>query len=227
MKKKKKGFLLYADMIEQFDLLTDSQAGVLIKTILIYAGGDEPEITDPFIAFAFAGIKTTLDRDKQSWLETLDARSRAGKASAEARKKKKEQGSTDSTRVKFVEHTSTNSTDSVSDSDSDSVSDSVSDISKESRKRSEIEFDQFWSVYPKKSGKQTARKAWNAKANKSKPAIEAIIAAVSSAKESKQWSEDSGRYIPNPSTWLNRHGWDDEADTEKATGSYYDQNKVF
>jgi len=93
--------------------------------------------------------------------------------------------------------------------------------------KSEIDFDQFWSAYPKKTGKQTARKAWIAKANKSKPSIEAIIAAVNTAKESKQWTEDSGRFIPNPSTWLNRHGWDDEADTEKATGSYYDQSKVF
>jgi len=92
---------------------------------------------------------------------------------------------------------------------------------------SEIDFDQFWSVYPKKTGKQTARKAWNSKANKSKPDIEAIIAAVNSAKESPQWTDNSGRFIPNPSTWLNRHGWEDEADTEKATGSYYDQNKVF
>jgi hypothetical protein len=89
------------------------------------------------------------------------------------------------------------------------------------------DFDQFWSAYPKKVGKQAARKAWSAKVNKSKPAIEDIIAAVNAAKESKQWQDESGRYIPNPSTWINRHGWHDEADTEKATGSYYDQSKVF
>ena len=118
-------------MIEQFDLLSDSQAGVLIKTILVYASGDEPEIADPFIAFAFAGIKATLDRDKQSWLETLDARSRAGKASAEARKNKKEQSSTKSTHVECVEHDSTKSTDSDSDSDSDIVSESVNETDNE------------------------------------------------------------------------------------------------
>ena len=125
----KKGFLMYADMLGKFSRLTDAQAGQLIKHVLTYAGGVEPEIHDQLIQYAFADIKATLDRNHEKWLETVEKRRKAGLASAKSRKMKKEQDEHVLTCVKSVGISSTKSTDSVSDSVSDSVK--VSDKDKD------------------------------------------------------------------------------------------------
>jgi len=74
------------------------------------------------------------------------------------------------------------------------------------------DFDVFWLAYPKKVGKEAARKAWM-KA-KDKPGIESIVTAVRRQKNSEQWTKDHGQFIPHPATWLNQGRWADEV-TEK------------
>jgi hypothetical protein len=69
-------------------------------------------------------------------------------------------------------------------------------------------FTAFWDSYPKKVGKKAALSAWG-KA-KDKPSTDAIVAAVARQCKSDKWQEEGGKYIPNPSTWLNQGRWDDE-----------------
>lgn len=74
------------------------------------------------------------------------------------------------------------------------------------------EFLDFWSAYPKKTGKDAAYRAWQTKKRERRlPAIDDLLEAVRKAKASSQWQEDGGKYIPNPSTWLNQGRWEDEA----------------
>lgn len=70
------------------------------------------------------------------------------------------------------------------------------------------EFDEFWKVYPRKIGKEAARKAWE-KA-KGKPAVGDILVAIEQQKQSEQWKKDGGQFIPHPATWLNQGRWADE-----------------
>ena len=72
------------------------------------------------------------------------------------------------------------------------------------------DFDTFWNEYPKKVGKEAARKAWF----KNKPDLETAINALKWQKVSSQWFKNGGLYIPNPSTWINQHRWDDEPSNE-------------
>lgn len=67
-------------------------------------------------------------------------------------------------------------------------------------------FDEFWAAYPKKVGKGDARKAFQ----KVKVPLETILKAVEAQKASAQWTKEDGRFIPNPSTWLNQERWCDE-----------------
>lgn len=95
--------------------------------------------------------------------------------------------------------------------------------------RSVSDFDSFWSAYPKKVGKIEAKKAWG-RANGTRPPTEQIVAKINQLKKSKQWTKDGGDYIPNPATWLNRGGWDDECKAEVAsckapTWDDYEQRK--
>ena len=68
------------------------------------------------------------------------------------------------------------------------------------------DFDAFWKAYPKKVGKQAARKAFQ----RVKEPLESLLTAIERQKRSAQWLEDNGKYIPHPTTWLNQGRWEDE-----------------
>jgi hypothetical protein len=124
MAKDKTSFVLYSDSKSIIDLMTNEQAGLLLKTLFAYVNDENP-IIDNSIALVFEMIKLQLKRDLKKWEQTKEGRSIAGKASAEAKRlaKLNQQNLTNSTNVDFVQQNSTNST--VSDSVSVSVSDSV------------------------------------------------------------------------------------------------------
>ena len=67
-------------------------------------------------------------------------------------------------------------------------------------------FERFWSVYPRKVGKQSAKRAFE----KVKVPLETLVTAIERQKCSDQWTRDNGQYIPHPTTWLNQGRWDDE-----------------
>jgi uncharacterized protein YdaU (DUF1376 family) len=68
------------------------------------------------------------------------------------------------------------------------------------------DFDIFWQEFPKKTGKEAARKSWN----KTRPNLQDVLKALAWQKQSKQWFEKGGQFIPNPATYLNQHRWLDE-----------------
>ena len=68
------------------------------------------------------------------------------------------------------------------------------------------DFNLFWDHYPKKVGKESARKAWY----KTEPDITLVLKTLEWQKVSAQWFEKGGQFIPNPATWINQHRWDDK-----------------
>jgi hypothetical protein len=67
-------------------------------------------------------------------------------------------------------------------------------------------FEQFWQTYPKKVGREAARKSWI----KSKLNVDDVLKALEWQKESDQWQKSDGQFIPNPATYLNQGRWQDE-----------------
>lgn len=106
MAENKKGFVLYADILHTVKHLTDEQAGKLFKHVLSYVNDEDPKSEDPIVNIAFEPIKQQLKRDLEKWETIRKKRSEAGQKSAEARKNK----GTNSTSVKSVKQTLTNST---------------------------------------------------------------------------------------------------------------------
>lgn len=78
------------------------------------------------------------------------------------------------------------------------------------------DFDVFWSEYPRKVGKEYARRCWN----KLHPDLNTCLSALSWQKSSKQWQSGS-QFIPHASTWLNQQRWLDEPDNN-TSGKYSD-----
>ena len=89
----KPSFVLYTEHIEQFDSLSDAQAGQLIKAILHYVAEGEAYIEDPVVSAMMMFIRQTLDRDRKKWEETRQKRVEAGKKGGEesARRRKEQE----------------------------------------------------------------------------------------------------------------------------------------
>lgn len=72
----------------------------------------------------------------------------------------------------------------------------------------QIAFEDFWKLYPRRTGKGAARTAWAKATRKATP--EAIMAGVEQAQ--CRWTLDrtEPQFIPHPSTWLNGERWEDD-----------------
>ena len=79
--------MLYLDAIEQWDMLTDEQAGVLIKALLRYSKtGEKLETEDMVVKMAFSFLIAQIDRDGEKYEQKC-------KRNAEYYKKRKENNS--------------------------------------------------------------------------------------------------------------------------------------
>lgn len=78
-----------------------------------------------------------------------------------------------------------------------------------SAKPTDERFETWYSAYPKKVGKQKAKAAFQ-KINWREVDFDHMLAALEEHKQSEDWTKDNGKYIPHPTTYLNRGGWDDE-----------------
>ena len=71
-------------------------------------------------------------------------------------------------------------------------------------------FEAFWAAYPRRVGKEAARKAY-ARRKPSPELHRRMMDAVALQRQSEQWQKQNGQFIPNPATWLQQGRWEDDA----------------
>ncbi len=201
MAKDKKSVLIYCDLIHTVQHLPDELAGKLFKHFLAYVNDEDPQTDDVMLKIAFEPIKQQLKRDLQKWEGIKEKRSEAGKASAEARRIKKEQELTNPTSVKSVEQTLTNPT--VSDNVNVNGSVSVILLEKETK-----EFNEFWDLYDKKINPSKCKIKFLKLPEKDRKLIMEYIPKYKLSQPNKKFRKD-------PMTFLNNDGWLDEIITEQ------------
>ena len=76
------------------------------------------------------------------------------------------------------------------------------------------DFDGFYAAYPRKVGKDAARRAYNAAIKRADHAT--IMAGLATYTAAKAGTE--AQYIAHPSTWLNQGRWDDEPEPPPRNG---------
>lgn len=84
-------------------------------------------------------------------------------------------------------------------------------------------FEKFWKEYPKKVSKGQAEKTFNKLIKEkviTKEVMDLILKDLNKREGFKQWQKDNGKYIPNPSTYLNAKGWLDEYEGLKKESSW-------
>ena len=222
----KNSFLLYTDYMEQLELLSLEQRGVLLTAVMLHSmGKDLPEM-DAVTKMAFSFIRADLDRATKKYDDTVSKRKAAGKAGGEAKADKSKQLLANVANAKFARNDVANvanasfATNGLANAvDNDNDNENVNDNNNPPypplpgggvrKDPMEERFERFWSAYPKKTGKGDARKSF-LKIKPSSALLERMLSALAAASASYQWQRDKGRFIPNPSTWLNQQRWEDE-----------------
>lgn len=90
-KTEKKSFVVYHDIRQPLEFLSDAQCGKLFRAALEYSEyGKIPELNDATLSVAFSFLKSSIDRDAASWERKSHARAEAGKKGMENRWREKQ-----------------------------------------------------------------------------------------------------------------------------------------
>lgn len=81
-------------------------------------------------------------------------------------------------------------------------------------------FELFWQAYPKKVGKDSARKAFD-KRRPDEQMVSEMVRALEIQKQTEQWTKNNGEFVPHPATWLNAGRWMDELPADAKTLSIF------
>lgn len=232
----KKSFVLYLEYAEYFAELTDEQAGKVIKAIYAFEQGQElPELSGAS-KIAFSAIRNQLMRDNERWEKQVRNGKRGGRpASQEEPSHNQEESQTKPSDNPTETQSKANQKPKKAYMNNElcimsnelcnnpPIVPPEGDEAEPAQKEPKVTgFDEFWQSYPHKVGKKAALSAW--KKLKPNAGLRAkIMESLETQKSSQQWRRENGRYIPNPSTWLNQGRWDDQLDqvnTSKGGTSY-------
>ena len=75
----KKSFVMYESWGAAISMMSDEQAGALIKAIYAYQNNPDVKVSDPSIAFVFEIIRQRMDEDNAKYRQTCEARASAGR----------------------------------------------------------------------------------------------------------------------------------------------------
>ena len=82
-------------------------------------------------------------------------------------------------------------------------------------------FDEFWAVYPRRTGKGAARKAFIGAVGNGTPATVIIEGAIRFRDNCVAINKEV-QFIPHPATWLNQERWEDDAEAAEQVRSKAD-----
>ena len=201
---------VFGDLSATVDLLSDAEAGRLLKSLLHYINGGEDELLGQE-KLVFAMLKSQIDRDSASYAAFADKQRENGKKGgrppkANAFSENPKNPSLFSETQKSQEEEKEKDKDKDKDQDQEKDKD-VTGAKAPSRAR-DGRFDVFWANYPRKVGKEAARKAFS-RLNMTNELLSQMLSAIKQQCASPQWTKDNGQYIPNPATWLNQGRWED------------------
>ena len=227
MAENKKSFIIYTSWKRWLDGLNLEQKGMWLDWMLSYTNDENPQFPkDQAVMIACMMAQDTLKRDLKKYEEKRE------RIIAINNRKKQEQSQTeiDTKSIRNrAEVVGVNVNDNVNVNVNDNVlsNDNVNNISVINNTCSksdlnggvnEEKFNQFWSAYPKKVGKDKCQK-WFKAHKVDDELLNKMLDTISKFKQSKGWLKDNGQYIPHPYTWLNRGGWEDELEENSNNSS--------
>lgn len=187
---------IFFDWMENTQDLTDEEKGRLIDAVIMYASGEDgwEERLQGAEKIAFRFMRGQVDRNDK-----------ISKARSEAGSSKKEQTQSNDNKN---EQTETNEI-KTEQTETKILKEEKKEKEKKEKEDISQRFDKFWVAYPNKKAKQDALRAFQ-KLKPDDDLLNRMLAALEREKESAQWQESGGRFVPHPATWLNGRRWEDE-----------------
>ena len=199
---------VFGDLSATVDLLSDAEAGRLLKSLLHYINGGEDELLGQE-KLVFAMLKSQIDRDSASYAAFADKQRENGKKGGRPPKANAFSENPKNPSL-FSETQKSQEEEKEKDKDKDKDQEKDKDVTgaKAPSRARDGRFDVFWANYPRKVGKEAARKAFS-RLNMTNELLSQMLSAIKQQCASPQWTKDNGQYIPNPATWLNQGRWED------------------
>lgn len=152
---KKDSFVLYTEYIEQIELLSMEQRGILLTAIFAYVSDAELPDMDGITKMAFAFIKSRIDKDTEKYAKTIEKRKEAGKLGG---RPKANGYSEKQEKAKKANGFSEKQNNPVYDNDNVNVNVNVL-----KDKTYTCAFEELWKAYPRKKEKAGAYKCYKAR----------------------------------------------------------------
>lgn len=188
------GFICHDDYFAKTSKLSDEEVGRLFRALMIYHATGEANDLQGRESIAFDFIREDIDRTEEAYRAKCE-KNRNNRLSAIDNNRQQPLTNVDERSQKEKE--------------------------KEKRKIKDQEintmFARFWAAYPRKESKPAAKRAFD-KLKPDEDLMETMLTAIEKQKESSQWQENGGQFIPYPATWLNGNRWEDELKQYKQTG---------
>lgn len=208
-------FRLYFDLADTFADLTDEEAGKVIKALLSFCNGGEVEDLTGGAKIVFGILRRQFERDAEAYDDKCKRLSVNGSRGG---RPKKQMVSEETNEKQMVFSETKQNLEKAKDKDENKNKDKNKDEDKDKKKNAE-RFARFWTAYPRKEAKQTAIKAFE-RIKPDDATLDAMLSNIARSKESAQWQEDGGRFIPHPATWLNQRRWEDEPPKPQEATAY-------
>ena len=184
------GFICHDDYLAKTVKLTDEEVGRLFRALMTYHATGEAADLDGRESIAFDFIREDIDRTEAAY-----------RAKCEKNR---------NNRLIAIENDRQRSLTTVNVRPQ---KEKEKDNEKEKKKDQDNMFARFWDAYPRKESKPSARRAFD-KLKVDEELLAIMLTAIEKQKQSSQWQENGGQYIPFPATWLNNKRWEDEVRTE-------------
>ncbi len=195
----RKSLLLYTEFYEEFQQLSDEEAGQVIKALFLEELGENPASPTGAAGLLFSILKRILHKDREKYKSVCERNRENGKKGGRPRKSEVSASSSQKTeKPKKAEK------ETEKEKEKEKEKESLSPLSP----REENSFERFWNAYPRKTAKARAREAWR-KLRPDEALTEKILRGLEESKGWENWQIENGRYIPSPSQWLENERWED------------------
>jgi hypothetical protein len=220
-----KGFMFYYNYEEMLVDLSDEELGQLVRALFCYGQGKEQIELHAGAAVAFRFISRDLERDTEKYVAKVLTSKENGAKGGRPKKARPEENPVGFSKIpekpvgfSKIPEKPNNKSKTKTKSEEQSIQTppeppkGASGRPAEGAEKADLQdehFAQFWSRYPKKVGKAAALKAWK-RVHPDADLFARIMGKIEQFRLCEQWQRESGRFVPNPATWIGQGRWDDE-----------------
>ena len=188
----KESFVLYVKYLDNIEMLSMEQRGILITALMSYVAGKDIPDMDGMTAMAYSFIKSQIDRDFEKYEETCRKRSESGKLGGRPKAKDYEEKQRKAKKANGFSEKQNNP-----DNDNEYENDNESD----KKNTYSCAFEALWAAYPRKKEKANAYKCYKARLADGFSEDELMTAVKRYADECKARRTEA-RYIKLGATFL-------------------------